>query len=153
MAPDFEFLYDKMQHYCSYQERCILDVQTKLRSWKVQEQVMDKIIRKLLSEGYIDEERFARLFAGGKFRIKKWGKNKIFAELARRRIPDLYIQMALQEIEDDEYLNALQEILTQKDSLLKEDNLQKRKHKLLQYALSKGYDQALIFRALEGLIK
>ncbi len=152
MAPDFEFLYDKMQYYCSYQERCLYDVQTKLRSWKVQEQVMDKIIRKLLDEDFINEERFARVFAGGKFRIKKWGKNKIFAELAKRRIPDLYIQMALQEIEDDEYVNALQEVLTQKDNQLRENNLQKRKHKLLQYALSKGYDKVVVFRALEGLI-
>ncbi|MCF8228263.1 MAG: RecX family transcriptional regulator [Bacteroidales bacterium] len=151
MSPDFEFLYDKMQHYCSYQERCILDVQKKLQSWNMQPKVIDDIIRKLIHERYIDEERFARVFAGGKFRINKWGKNKIFSELSRKKIPDIYIQMALQEIDDEEYLQTLREILTKKENLLKVDDPLKRKNKLIQYASSKGYSLHVILKAMDGM--
>ena len=108
------FILSRAQNYCSYQERCINDVHTKLREWNVKSEVAERIIKQLVDDDFINEERFARNFAGSKFRIKKWGKNKIIYELKRKGIPDLIIQIGLQEIEDTEYLHAIKELLSKK---------------------------------------
>ena len=114
MAENSNFILNKARHYCSYQERCIKDVSTKLRQWKVRPLMAEKVIEKLIHEGYLDEERYARFFAGGKFRINHWGRNKIIRELARRGIPELIIQIGLKEIEEEEYQETLHDLLIRK---------------------------------------
>jgi regulatory protein len=144
----YAFILSKAQAYCSYQERCINDIYNKLHEWKVKEEVAEKIINHLVEEDYINEERYARNFAGSKFRIKKWGKNKIIYELKRKRIPDLIIQIGLEEIEDEEYLHAIKELLSKKSFSLKEIDPMKRKLKLARYAISKGYRSSLVWDVL-----
>ena len=95
----YNYILDKARRYCAYQERCVFDLKNKLYEWKVRPDVSARIINTLEEENYLNEERFARVFAGGKFRIKKWGRNKIMAELRARKIPDLIIQIGLDEID------------------------------------------------------
>ena len=120
----------------------------KLHEWKVKEGVAEKIINHLVEEDYINEERFVKNFAGSKFRIKKWGKNKIIYELKKKSIPDLIIQIGLEEIEDEEYLHAVKELLSKKNFTLKEKDPMKRKLKLARYAISKGYRSSLVWDVL-----
>ena len=152
MTPGHEFLLAKMQNYCSYQERSFFDVKTKLISWNVQEKIMDKIISKLVDQDYLNEERYAKAFTGGKFRINKWGKNKIINELHKKQIPDIYIQIGINEIDDNEYFNTLKEIISKKDANLKIANQEKRMQKLANYAISRGYDRGIVWKILNQTI-
>jgi regulatory protein len=152
MTPGHEFLLAKMQNYCSYQERSFFDVKNKLISWNVQEKIMDKIISKLVDQDYLNEERYAKAFTGGKFRINKWGKNKIINELHKKQIPDIYIQIGINEIDDNEYFNTLKEIISKKDANLKIANQEKRMQKLANYAISRGYDRGIVWKILNQTI-
>lgn len=151
MAPDSDYMFSRMKQYCAYQERCVNDIQTKLISWSVRHDIIDDVIHRLMEDDYLNEERFAKTFAGGKLRINKWGKNKIFAELSKRKIPELYIQIALQDIPDEEYLGILKEILTKKDNTLDVKDPFKRKQKLLDYAISKGFHPQVVRKVIEEI--
>ena len=152
MAPGHEFLLAKMQSYCSYQERSFFDVKSKLISWNVQEKIIDEIINEFVKEDYLNEERFVKAYAGGKFRINKWGKNKIINELNKKQIPDIYIQIGLHDIDDEEYLNTLKEIISKKDAIIKIANPEKRMQKLAAYAISKGYSSGIVWKVLNQTI-
>jgi regulatory protein len=97
----------KIQHYCSYQERCISEVEQKLKKLTVQNKMIPGIINQLQKEDYLDEERFAKAFSGGKFRLNKWGRRKIEFEMKIRGIPELMIQEGMAEIDETEYLQTL----------------------------------------------
>lgn len=148
MAPGHEFLLAKMQNYCSYQERSFFDVKSKLINWNVQENVINEIINELVKEDYLNEERFAKAYAGGKFRINKWGKNKIINELNKKQIPDIYIQIGLHEIDDEEYFNTLKEVISKKDATLNVSDPEKRMQRLANYAISKGYSRGIVWKVL-----
>jgi regulatory protein len=141
----------KLRHFCAFQERCIHDVEEKLREWKVGSVRAEKIIEQLVKEDFLNEERFAKSYAGGKFRINHWGKTKIIYELEKRQVPDLIIQIGLQEIEDEEYEEALREILQRKSREISEKDPWKRKQKLIAYAVQKGYEYSLIREALSNI--
>lgn len=153
MTDNYQYLLSKMQKFCSYQERCIVDVRLKLQRLKVQETVIEKIIDKLQKEDYVNEERYALIYAGSKLRLNKWGKNKIIVELQKKRIPDIYIQIGLGNIDDEEYLNTLKTLLSKKDATLNEENPEKRKEKLAQYAITKGYNHHLVWQVISGEFK
>ncbi|MFO8129581.1 MAG: regulatory protein RecX [Bacteroidales bacterium] len=145
---DHEYILNKMRVFCNYQERCIQDVQRKLQSWNVTEKVSGEIILALEKEGLVDEERFARVYAGSKFRLNKWGRNRIAYELRKKNIPGLYIQIGLREIDDEEYIEALKQIISRKSFSLKEDNATRMKNKLAAYAVSRGYETSLVLDVL-----
>ena len=134
----------KLRHFCAFQERCIHDAEEKLREWKVGHKHAEKIIEQLTREDYLNEERFARSFASGKFRINHWGKTKIIYELERKQVPDLIIQIGLEEIDDDEYAETLKEILRRKNREIKEKDPFKRKQKLIAFALQRGFHYGLV---------
>lgn len=141
----------KMQNWCAYQERCQQETRDKLYEFGLWPEAVENIIAKLIEDNFLNEERFACSFARGKFNIKKWGKIKIKQELKQRRINDYCIKKAMKEIDDDDYYIALKKLLTQKKSLVKESNPIKLKFKLATYAMGKGYEQDLIFMALEEI--
>ena len=114
MSPDSSFLLNKARKYCVYQERCIYDVKQKLLEWRASPQTIESIIRQLEQEDYINEERFAVSFAHGKLRNNKWGKNKIFHALSQKHIPELYVQMGISEIDDEEYISILKSVIRSK---------------------------------------
>ena len=138
-------VYLKVSAWCAYQDRCYLEVEKKLATYQLDEETCYQIITKLREENFINEERFARSFAGGKFRMKHWGKQKIAAHLKARQIGSRLISEALaEEIPDEDYRDALQQILASK---LQERKAKPRAIALLkakQFAMNKGYELWLI---------
>ncbi len=150
MSPDHLYMLEKARNYCAYQERCLFDVKTKLDSWKVDESVTTKVIQELEKEGFLDEERYATVFATGKLRHNRWGKNKIIFALRKKQVPDLYIQMAVNSLDDDEYLSALKAVISSKQTT--EALTYKDQAQLVKYAQQKGFQPALTWKVLKGEI-
>ena len=140
----------KMQSWCAYQERCQQDTRNKLYELGLWPEAVENIIVKLIEENFLNEERFATSFARGKFVIKKWGRIKIKQELKQKRVGDYCLKKAMQEIDDDEYLKTLKKLMDSKRKLIKEPNKIKLQHKLMNYALSKGYEKDLVFDVLNN---
>jgi len=145
---DFDIVLAKAQKFCAYQERCQWDVEKKFHVWQVDEEIRDEVLAELISHGFVNEERFARQFAGGKFRIKHWGKLKIKAELKMRQISNYSINKALEGIADEEYRLTLQKLIAKKEKEVLEKNEFKKKQKIAQYLHLKGYETDLIWEAL-----
>ena len=150
MTPPPDFLMEKARNFCAYQERSIEDIKAKLSQWKASEETVEEIIGKLKDENYVDEERFARTFAVGKLRYNKWGRNKIIYALRQKKIPDLYIQIGLGEIDDDEYINTLKAVLSSKEVTGNNDYV--RQNKLVRYAVQKGFQADMAWKILKGEI-
>ena len=146
---DLQIAKEKIQAYCAYQERCHLEVEKKLKSWGLIPDAIDMLIVELMQHNFLNEERFARSFARGKFRIKKWGRIKIKLELKKKSIYSKCIEYAMQEIDSDTYYDTLKEILLKKSLLEKETHPYKRKAKLTRYLVSRGFEYDLIRVAIE----
>ena len=142
---------EKIQAYCAYQERCHMEVTMKLKSWGLIQEAIDLLIIELIQFNFLNEERYARSYARGKFRIKKWGKLKIRMALKKREVSFKCIDIAMLEIDDKTYLNTLKELLQKKNDVLKETNSYKRKIKLIRYLVTRGYEYDLIHDALVEL--
>jgi len=145
---DFEIVLAKAQIYCAYQERCQWEVKKKLREWQVDDEIQDEIISALITQNFINEERFAFQFAGGKFRIKNWGKLKIKSELKMRQISNYSINKALNSIADEEYSLTLHKLITKKKKEIEARNTFEKNQKIGQYLLAKGYESDLVWEAL-----
>jgi regulatory protein len=143
----------KAEHYCGYQERSQQEVRDKLYEWGQHAKVIENIISDLITNNFLNEERFAKAYATGKFRQKGWGKVKIKQGLKFKQVPDVLIKKALQGIPDDEYLLMLQKVLAKKFAVLGEKNVYKRNYKLQQYALGRGYESDLISELLKELVR
>ena len=141
-----------MQQYCAYQERCHQDVERKLKQMSMIPDVVLHIVNKLLEDNYLNEERFAKSFARGKFRIKHWGKQRIIRELKLRDISKYNIESALKEINDTDYLNSLHKLAEKRLSQIKEVNPYKRKRKLCDYLLYRGWESHLVYEKANALI-
>lgn len=128
-----------------------MEVSMKLKSWGLIQEAIDLLIIELIEFNFLNEERYARSFARGKFRIKKWGKLKIRMALKKREVYFKCIDFAMLEIDDKTYLNTLKELLQKKNDILKETNLYKRKMKLINYLVNRGYEYDLIHDALVEL--
>lgn len=130
----------KIEYFCNYRERCQQEVMTKLYSYGLNKTEAEELLTELVRKGFVNEERFARAFAGGKFRQKKWGKTKILRELKARQISEYCIRKAMQEIDDDDYMLGLEQSAEKYLRLMKEKNPVLRKQKLIRYLLSKGFE-------------
>ena len=134
----------KAESYCAYQERCQQEVRDKLYSWGLREIQVENVIADLIASNFINEERFAKAYAGGKFRIKKWGRVKISIELKRRKISAYCIKKGLAEIEEEEYIKTLQKVAEVKIKAMKERDSKKKKYKVMNYLLSRGFENDLV---------
>lgn len=141
----------KLQRYCVYQDRCHQEVRTKLLDIKVFGDDLENIITDLINDDFLNEERFARSFARGKFRIKKWGRNKIRQALKIKNISDYCIKKGLSEIEEAEYFEVLGQILQKQ--MIKYDHLSKflSSDKAIKYAHSRGYETPIIYKVLKNM--
>ena len=148
---DEKIALEKAASYCAYQERSQQEVRDKLYEYGLHKPDVEQIISKLIGENFLSEERFAIAFAGEKFRIKKWGKIKIKAELRHRKVSDFCINKALKQINDTDYFSTLEKIISQKSKLLKEPNKIKKRNKLIQFAAGKGYERDLIMDILKEI--
>jgi regulatory protein len=135
----------KLKHYCGYQERCHKDVKEKLYSLGLWKKDVEEIISQLIEENYLNEERFAILFAGGHFRQKKWGRVKIKYELKQKQVSDYCIKKAMKDIDEEEYQKTFNKLAAEKLKTLKsEKNIFIRKKKIQDFLLQKGYEHEMI---------
>lgn len=135
----------KLKHYCAYQERSHSEVKEKLNNLGVWKKDQDIIIAQLIEEGYLNEERFAIAFAGGKFRIKRWGRVKISYELKQKQVSAYNIKKALNQIDESDYLNTLQKLHKERwNSLKEEKDKLTRLAKTRNYLLQKGYEAEIV---------
>ena len=137
--------------FCAYQERSTKEVRQKMAEWELPEQDMGAVLEELTTQNYLNEERFARAFAGGKFRIKKWGRLKIKQELKLKGVSNEMIQKGLQEIDGDDYVATLHDIVGKKAHSLRGETQLAMKQKLLRFALSKGFESDLTWDAINAL--
>jgi len=142
----------KLEGYCAYQDRCHKEVISKLREMNMIPQAIDLIVGHLIKENFLNEERFARSFARGKFKIKKWGKNRIVNELKHRDISKYNITTALKEIESKEYLNTFNALAKKRLSEIREKDLQKRRKKLADYLLYRGWESGMVYEKVYELV-
>ena len=135
----------KIKQYCAYQERCHSEVRDKLYSFGLHKKEVEEIISTLISENYLNEERFAVHFAGGKFRMKQWGKVKIKQALKFKQVSEYCIRKALKEIDAKEYERVFQKLADQKLKTLKgEKNIFIKKRKLQDFLLQRGFESELV---------
>lgn len=136
---------EKLASYCAYQDRCQWEVENKLREFNLIPEAKDQIIIYLIQNKFLNEERFAKSFARGKFYQKNWGKNKIKMELKKRMIPGKLIEMGLKEIDPNDYFETAEKLYQKKaESLQSERESFKKKVKIKNYLLQKGYESHLI---------
>ncbi|MDO3695394.1 regulatory protein RecX [Wenyingzhuangia sp. chi5] len=137
-----------LENYCVYQDRCHKEVEEKLYKMGMIPQACEVIILHLMEHNFLNEERFSKSFARGKFRIKKYGKVRIIQELTFRNISEYNIKTALKEIDEKEYIETLYTLSSQKWENTKESNFYKKKKKVADFLLRKGYESNLIYEAL-----
>ena len=142
----------KIEHYCAYQERSHQEVRNKLYGYGLYRQDVDEILSTLITDGFLNEERFAKAFTGGKFRMKKWGRIKITHALKSKGLSANCIRIGLKEIDDESYLRTLQQLLTDKAGALVGENPLLLRDKLSAYAIQKGYEPDLVWREIHSLI-
>jgi len=145
--------FEKLTTFCAYQERCSWEIRRKLYEKGIKDDKAEQLIRELISEEFVNEERYARSFARGKFRLKRWGRNRIRLELKMREIPEELIRKGISEIDPDEYYDTLLTQTEKKWDSTHDSDLYKKKYKVTQYLMGKGFEMDLVVEALEGLIK
>ena len=143
----------KLEYYCAYQDRCHQEAEKKLSEFRLIPEARELILLHLMQHNFLNEERFAKSFARGKFRIKHWGKKRIVQELKFRNISPYNIKSALKEIDENEYLSTLEKIASTKNQSIKESNNYKRKQKLYQFLYRKGYESNLINEVITQLLE
>lgn len=149
-----EQVLQKAKHYCAYQERCHSEVKEKLYSFGLHKNEVEEMISNLIEGNYLNEERFALLYAGGHFRIKNWGREKIKQELKRKNISAYCIKKALAGINDQEYVTTLNKLASIKlKSLKNEKNIFVKKKKLYDHLRMKGYESGLLNIILNEIVK
>lgn len=152
-SKSFNEIYVRASAYCAYQERTQQEVREKLYGQKVDKDMVEEIIARLVSENFLSEERFAKAYAGGKFRMKKWGRLKIIQGLKRKGVSTYCINKGLGEISEEEYEETLKELLTRRMREEKEKDLFKKKFRLASFVIRKGYESELVWEILETLFR
>lgn len=146
--PGREQLLQKLKEFCAYQERCHQEVRDKAFALGLSNVDLGELVATLIEENYLNEERFAVMYAGGKFRMKHWGKIKINYSLKQKGVSEYCIKKALKQIDPDDYEAALRKVAEQKGRLLA-GRTDLKKQKLFQYLLSRGFESDLIRMVLD----
>jgi len=141
----------KLEYYCVYQDRCHQEVEKKMWEYRLIPEAREKILLHLMQHNFLNEERFSKSYARGKFRIKRWGKQRIVRELKFKDISAYNIKTALKEIDEDEYISTLEKVAKMKNESIKESNSYKKKQKLYQYLYSRGFEANLIQEVIKEL--
>lgn len=141
----------KIYRYCAYQERSHLEVKKRLFDYGLRSDEVDQLLSKLITDGFVNEERFAKAYAGGKFRMKKWGRMMIENELNALGLSSRNITRGLKEIEAGDYEKALQQLLDKKNSQLNEPDVFKKRDRMAKYAIGRGYEPELVWQMLKKM--
>lgn len=140
----------KIEAYCAYQDRCHFEVDQKLISWGLDQEDRDILAADLISNRFLDEERFAKSFVSGKFRIKKWGRIKIKMHLKQKRVTDYSIKQGFKEIDPEEYWETLVLLTKKKQKDLKtSDTIWQKRAKVTRFLSSKGFESDLIRESID----
>tara|TARA_B110000008_G_scaffold10170_1_gene9800 strand:- start:3 stop:479 length:477 start_codon:yes stop_codon:yes gene_type:complete len=142
---DIKIALERLKNFCTLQDRCQFDVIQKMKEWGLLELTQDHILEILITDKYIDEERYAQSFCRGKFRIKKWGRIKIANGLRKKQISNICINKGLNEIEDEEYEILLNNLLEKKNNSLKDKNHFVRKKKIASFLIQRGFEGNLVW--------
>lgn len=143
---------NKILRYCAYQERAHQEVKSKLYSYGLYSSQVNELISYLITEGFLNEERFAKAFAGGKFRMKKWGRLKIVRELEAKGLTTNCIKIGLREIDHAAYTLALKQLVAKKAAEVTEENLFARRNKVARYIMQKGYEPELVWQEVKEFL-
>ena len=142
----------KILRYCAYQERSHYQVRHKLYALGLSTSDVNEMLTFLIEEGFLSEERFARAFAGGKFRMKRWGRLKIVRELERHKLTGNCIRIGLKEITDEAYQQTLGELIAQKIKQIDESNVYSKRNRIAKYAIQKGFEPELVWIEVKELL-
>lgn len=138
-----------IQHFCAYQERCHSEVRYKLLELSFRGEELEQAIASLISDDFLNEERFARSYCRGKFRMKQWGRQKIIQNLKQKQVSSYCIQKGLSEIDPEEYEKTIRSLAEKKRAELHKERLPRiRKQKVLRYLVQKGYEYDLVNEVL-----
>jgi regulatory protein len=140
----------KAESFCVYQERSQKEVRYKLVEWGMRGDELEEIITELILNNFLNEERFAKTYASGKFNIKHWGRVKIKQGLKLKGVPDKILQKAIYSLDDDDYLQTIEKLAIKKADSLNENDPFKRKNKLMSYLQAKGFETDLILLVLKA---
>ena len=143
---------EKIQRYCAYQERSHQEVRNKLYEYGLYRNDVEESLSQLITDGYLNEERFAKAFAGGKFRMKKWGRIRIIHALEAKGVSANCIRIGLKEIDEPTYLSTLRQLIEEKLPHVDDENVFARRDKLSKYVIQKGYEPDLVWKEINGLI-
>ncbi len=143
----------RLAKYCAYQERSQQQVRNKCYELGLYSNDVEEVIAELITEGFINEERFAQSYVGGKFRLKKWGRIKILAGLQQHRLSNYCINKAMDEISEAEYLTTLNELLEKKTESLDEENTYILHQKVARFAINKGFEPELVWKLINEINK
>ena len=141
----------KLEYFCSYQERCHKEVEEKLKELGMIQSASQEIISQLIQEDYLNETRFAKSFARGKFRIKKWGKNRILKEFKFRNISDYNIKIGMQELTEPEYVDSFYNLFEKRKKSVEHLPIDEQKKKIYSYLSYRGWEHQKIYDALNQL--
>jgi regulatory protein len=142
----------KLEAFCAYQERCQFEVENKLITWNFPEEQRNQLIAHLITNRFLDEERFASAYVSGKFRIKRWGRIKINQHLKQKQISSYSIQKAMKEIDPSEYYETIYKLAKRKWSeRKKEEDLWSFQAKVSRYLAAKGYESELIYQVIQSV--
>lgn len=149
-----EQIIKKLESYCAYRERCEAEVKQKLFALKVEEEEVDFYLQYLIENNLLNENRFIDAYARGKFNIKSWGRRKIAVALQQKKIDVNKIKQSIEHIDEDMYIQRLNIILEKKNKqLINETDEFKKKQKLIYFAMQKGYEPDLIYKAIKTILK
>ncbi|NLR60113.1 RecX family transcriptional regulator [Chitinophaga polysaccharea] len=143
----------KLRQFCAYQERSHQETRYKCLELGLRGEEVEEAIAELVAENFLNEERFARAYAGGKFRIKQWGRKKIQMELKQKQVSAYCIKKGMEEIDPDDYAAVLLKLADKKYQSLRNETAMKRRYKTMQYLLQRGFESELIQEALEQIAK
>ena len=145
---NYTIIINDLKKYCSIQERCEWDIAQKMKTLSISKIAQNKILKQLIKEKYLDEERYTKSFCRGKFKINKWGRNKIKAEMKKKNISELCINEGLKEINPHDYHQELDNQYHKKKNITHEKNNYKKETKIALYLISKGYERDLIWKKI-----
>ncbi len=148
--------YVKIRHYCAFQERTHQEVKMKLRGYGLAWSDIEQMISKLIEEGFLNEERFAAAFVGGKFRMKQWGRKKIEMELRKKQVSEYNVKKAIRdEIDMDEYQKTISKLIEKKWNSIKpaDDTMYTKQAKVRAYMLQRGFENNFISEGMKAFLK
>ena len=143
----------KLEHYCAYQERSHQEVRQKLMDMHMIPEAIDVIIIHLLEHNFLNEERFAKAYVSGKFKMKNWGKSRLIYELKRKDVSKVNINAAISEISYEHYIDVFNRLAKKKVDAIKEVDKWKKKKKFIDYFLRLGWESYLVYDKASELIK